>query len=501
MDFSEPKKPRLSADLLQQVSHYIAAELGLALPVERWPELERALAAAAPLFECADAETCAWRLLSTPPSRQAVETLARHLTVGETFFFREAQVFDLLEHEILPPLLAARRAQDKRLRLWSAGCASGEEIYSLAMLLDWLLPDYDEWQITLLATDINPAALEKAAAGIYRDWSFRALPAYLRQRYFTPLDEGRYLLAERLRRRVSFNYLNLSENTYPALLSNTQAMDVIFCRNVLMYFTPERAQQAVQQLSQCLLDQGWLVVSQTEVSHFPSASLEAVNFKDAILYRKPSLWASGASHPWETLAGVGLKPTEITWPGGWPLEGPSADWTTPAATAPAPQPVAQEAAAQPTAAASEQLSPAAIAEHAATHARVCANLGQLTEAVQWCEQALALEQLNPNYHYLSAIIAQERGQRADARIALRRALFLDQDFPVAHYVLGQLAQQDGAVTEAARHFTNVLRLLRNRPATELLREGEGLTVGALRELIQVARLATVAPPSAPSPEI
>lgn len=120
------------------------------------------------------------------------EDLVSRLTVGETYFFRNMAQFSALREQILPPLIQCRRDEGRRLlRIWSAGCASGEEPYSLAILLRELLPDIHDWSIAILATDINRNALAQAAAGVYKDRSFRTdTPTYIRARYFQPNRQG-----------------------------------------------------------------------------------------------------------------------------------------------------------------------------------------------------------------------------------------------------------------------------------------------------------------------
>src|SRR6185369_3291595 len=135
---------------------------------------------------------CIERLVSGQLDKEQLETLAGHLTIGETYFFREQSSFDILENSILPDLIASRRGRGQRLRIWSAGCSTGEEAYSLAILLSRLIPDQREWQITILATDINSSALGKAVQGVYSDWSFRGVPQWIRQRYFKKTHDGRY---------------------------------------------------------------------------------------------------------------------------------------------------------------------------------------------------------------------------------------------------------------------------------------------------------------------
>ncbi|HWQ35670.1 MAG TPA: CheR family methyltransferase [Blastocatellia bacterium] len=480
---------RLSAELLAEVSAFIAARMGLHFPPDRWRDLERALGEAAPALGCRDAETCAHRLMEAPLTREQVEILALHLTIGETYFFREPGTFEALEHHILPPLIAQRRSEGKRLRIWSAACASGEEIYSIAMLLDRLLPDLEDWNLTLLATDINPVSLKKAAEGIFRDWSFRRMSPDYREQYFRTVSGGREAIDERLRRLITFSYLNLAEPCYPSLLSNTNAMDVIFCRNVLMYFTPELAARTLENLHHCLLEGGWLAVSQTEVALPRTGQFEAVSLSGAVLYRKVSAWQAASAQT------IPFQPEPVTpEPFAAELHTPDAmDVSTPAPM-PAPDeapgsgdepqalpPQAESAADRRLKRASERPDDAA---PVALRAQTLAGQGQLEAAAACCERAIALDRLNPKYYYLSAVIAQERGLAEQARQSLRRVLFLAPDFALAHFALGNLAAREGRRAEADRHFANVQRLLAARALGEPLPEGEGLTVGSLLAMIR-----------------
>src|SRR5690606_35039610 len=117
--------------------------------------------------------SCVGELLSAPVERRHLEALAAHVTIGETYFFREPRTLDAFETGLLLPLIEERRRTGRHLRIWSAGCATGEEPYSIAMLLSRLIPDLEAWQITILATDINSRFLAKAERGAYGKWSFR----------------------------------------------------------------------------------------------------------------------------------------------------------------------------------------------------------------------------------------------------------------------------------------------------------------------------------------
>src|SRR5712692_877475 len=276
----------ISAVLLFRFSEVVAAQMGLHFPREHWSDLERGIRSAAPEFDFKDAESCLQWLLSSPLAKSQIEILAKHLTIGETYFFREQKSFEILEEHLLPELIRTRRGNEQRLRIWSAGCCSGEEPYSIAISLSKVIPDLRDWNISILGTDLNPRCLQKAAEGVYSEWSFRGAPQWAKERYFRNIKDGRSSLLPSIKKMVSFAYLNLAEDACPSLLNNTNAMDVIFCRNVLMYFHPEKAKKVIQNLHRSLVDGGWLLVSPSETSHVLFSQFVTVNFPGAPLYKK-----------------------------------------------------------------------------------------------------------------------------------------------------------------------------------------------------------------------
>jgi chemotaxis protein methyltransferase CheR len=183
-------------------------------------------------------------LLTELEASSELSALARELTVGETYFFRHVQQFNAFREVALPERLSARAAS-RTLRVVSAGCASGEEPYSLAILLRerGLEPGYEA---TVLGLDLNPDALAKARSGLYSPWSLRETPPALQRRWFQA--EGRdFRLVRPLRESVRFEQHNLVVDS-PFLLAPS-SVDVVFCRNVLMYFTPEQAAGVVERLA------------------------------------------------------------------------------------------------------------------------------------------------------------------------------------------------------------------------------------------------------------
>jgi chemotaxis protein methyltransferase CheR len=493
----------LSEVVLSRLSEFVAANLGLHFPRDRWGDLQRGLVAASRQLDFRDAGSCLDWLTTSPLTRKQIEVLASHLTVGETYFFRDRKTFQLLEEQILPPLIQARRDANRRLRIWSAGCATGEEAYSVAILLGRLLPDLASWHVTILATDINPQSLEKARAGIYGPWSFRDGADSILKTHFDSLPGRRFRIAPEVRRLVEFEYLNLAEDAYPSLLTNTNAMDVILCRNVLMYFSFQQARRTVERLHQSLVDDGWLLVSPSEASHLLFSQFSTVAFPDAILYRK----AAGSTSPviWTPHEEPQVpQPLPFTYE---PVPPPEAS-TLPAEEAAGPLPANsveerqqsadsggfQEALALCARGRYEEAAEALLAlleEHPADAeamvllARACANQGRLEEARTWCERAIRTDKLRATFHYLRAMILQEQGDEARATEALRHALYLDPDFILAHVALGNLRRRQGRPRDSRKHFQNALGLLRARPAEELVAESEGMTSGRMVEIIQL----------------
>ena len=500
-----------AAPLWERLSHFIAQSTGLHFPPERIADLQRGLDAAAEEFGFADRARCAEWVLSGALTRPQLHALASHLTVGETYFFRERKTFEALASVILPQLISRRRGREQRLRLWSAACCTGEEAYTLAIVLQQLLPDWKEWNVTILATDINERFLHKAVTGTYGEWSFRDCAPGFRERYFTRTPDGRYQVAAPVRHWVTFAQLNLAEDRFPSLSTDTNAMDVILCRNLLLYFTPTHARKLVDQLCNALVEQGWLAVSPSECSQALFSRFVAVNFPGAILYRKDgdaersslafpsSSWQPAATFepftsPEEPIAAVTADPLRPESLPATPSEESSGSGP-PSALAAAEYAFSQghydaavDALLPVFANAASDYSPRRLpAEDEprafAVIARAYANQGKLTEALSWTARWIEASKVEPAAYYLHALILQEKGERNAARQALQSAVYLQPDFALAHFALGTLARAEGHAAQASKHFANALRSLRHRSPDEPLPDSDGLTVGRLVQTI------------------
>ncbi|MBI5590734.1 MAG: chemotaxis protein CheR [Deltaproteobacteria bacterium] len=469
----------ISEPYLSRLSDFIALYLGLHFPQKRWQDLDRAMSAAAVKLGFDNAAACARWLLSSPPSRRHIEVLASCLTVGESYFFREMKGFEAFLKHILPDLIASRSKTTRRIRIWSAGCATGEEPYTIAMLLDQKLPSLCDWDINILATDINPFFLKKAKEGLYSEWSFRGTRSDIKERYFIQSGDRLFRVAGNIKKMVTFDYFNLVEDPSPLISADIGTMDVIFCRNVLMYFDTTGAGKTARRFYHALTDGGWLIVSPAEASQALFSEYATENFPGAILFRKPATDAAERKRGHGTEYGIkdtsrGMKtanvemgevPASIPFPGTSPThasasseqEPPPQSEETENRTSGPPAPgsdlyaeasellekgLNREAAAKALALLHQGQSDA---QGMALLARAYANGGEAEKALEWCRRAVAAERLNAVHYYLLATIAQEMDQTEAAAKALRQALYLDQDLVPAHIALGVISRKTGSV--------------------------------------------------------
>jgi chemotaxis protein methyltransferase CheR len=497
-----PDIPGLNTLTYERFRTLIVERSGLHFPDKRRQDLERGLAQALARSGCANAEAYYQLLAGKPTDGPEWESLIGQVTIGETYFFRDRGQIEALRQHILPDLIAQKRALTRQLRIWSAGCASGEEPYSIAMLLRELLPDLATWSITLLATDINQEALEKARAGRYGDWSFREEGwERMRERYFTHHGKE-WQLAQEVRDMVTFAYLNLGEDPYPSMANNTVAFDVILCRNVTIYFAPDRVRHVVDRMYEALAEGGWLVVGHSEPSPVTYTRFEAQSFPGTILYQKTG---RPPRFDMSWLASVERTPEAarpVTTPAA-PFRLPKAE-AVPAAPAPAPAPVRAPVPAAPppppaspladvmtllaqgrTDEALEQLHRVLDRDPKCAPAyfmvgKMRANAGLWEEARRWFEQALGLDPLLTEAHFLLSLVHSQEGNLEAALAAMKRVVYLDRNTILGHFCLANLYQEAGNRPRARKSLENTAVLLAGVPEDTVIPWSDGMTAGRLR---------------------
>ena len=483
---------------LEVVVRFVARHAGLAV-ANRREGLEFSIRRAMARAGVTDPATYLGVLAGDP---DALDDLLGELTIGETYFFREPGQFEFIRRAVLPDF----RRTGKRLRAWSAGCATGEEAYSLAMLFvhEGLGDKFD-----LLATDLCRAALDRARRGVYRPWSLRGAAAALAQPYLEPVGAS-FRVVEAVRRAVVFRPLNLALDTYPSADTGTCALDLILCRNVLIYLDAETVRRVAGRLFEALTAGGWLITASSDPPLADLAPFEVVTTPDGFSYRR----RPGAAVPERAgqiePAAAPVAPAPAP---AWPADDPLVAETAPASDAGASTAVTGAALTAPRAAGPELLAEARAAlawgEYtraleltdgagedpalAAVHVRALANLD--TQEAEWaCAAAVVRHALSAELAYLHALLLLDLGRDAEAAQALRRVLYLDGALAVAQFTLGSVLERLGDTAGARRAYRNAFDLCGGRPPDEPLPLGEGGQAGHLAEAA-AARLALLDEPS------
>jgi chemotaxis protein methyltransferase CheR len=363
---------------------------------------------------CAEYLEC----LYAPNGATELQILIAELTVGETYFFRHSAQFDSLRERIIPALIRAN-ASTRRLRIWSAGCASGAEVYSLSIMLHLEFGhQLSGWEVTLLGTDINARTLGRAQTGHFTAWELRGRPERTRESCFTRQHEW-FVLMPTYCKTVRFFVHNLATQRFPSLLDGICEFDLILCRNVLIYFGQDLVDRLADQFFESLRPGGYLMLGATE------SALEVFRGKGKLVDPVASIFqsvdsssTSGSQAPHGSGELGPWTPPEI------PAELSSGEWQDPL-----------------------------------VRLAVLIREGRWSEAQQAYPELQPTYRLNPYVYIYGALIAfNYEGDREKSGEYLRQAIYLDRNQAVAHYLRGhlQLAARDDR--GARKSFKTVIRL-------------------------------------------
>ncbi|SEK94517.1 chemotaxis protein methyltransferase CheR [Roseateles sp. YR242] len=395
-------------------------------------------------------------------SQADLDALAAELTVGETYFFRHSEQFDALRTVVLPTWLR-RHPAPRRLRVLCAGCASGEEPYTLAMTLQRSVLGAGGVDWDIVAFDVNAAAIRRATAARYNEWSLRATSATWRDLWFQR-DETGWTPLPSLRRRVRFEQRQIA--TPDAAFWAPDSFDVIFCRNMLMYLDGPSLRRAVQHLATALAPGGALFLGHAETLHSLTDRLELRQAAGCFFYQ-PRVQADEASN----------------WP--FPTLMSSAD----AAPGAAPLPAAGQAPALASATSRHSSRAGADERHAPPsmldEALLLVEAGQLDDGLRACARLMSTApsaDLQAEALFIQALALEERGELPAAEWHHQRAAAKDLAFAMPHLRLGLLARRRGEPVAARRELRRALELLDGESTDRLRRFGGGFERDALRQL-------------------
>jgi chemotaxis protein methyltransferase CheR len=459
---------------VRRLGEIVEAELGLRLE----PKVAEAV-----LARHSELELIA-RLEKDP---SAVKSLADELTIGETYFYRHVEQLAAFREVALVDRLAASAC----VRVLSAGCSSGEEPYSLAMIAHDDVADAAS-RVAIEAIDVNAIAIEKARKARYTRWSLRSVPPDVERRWFS--REGSvFCVAPKIRHAVAFRRASLMD---PATLAGAR-YDIVFCRNVLMYFGAEAMRATIERIAEALGPGGFLFLGHAEILRDVPASLALCESHGTFYYRKGERIVVAAS----SSPGVNAP---------WfdQIHAASARVRTLAETAtPEPASVARRDADAAIASAREAIAHTDFAgvlavlaelpmlgEVALLRAIALTEQGDVVRAGEACDSLLAFPQYAANAHYLSAVASESTGDLAAAARHAKRATELDPSLGMAHLRLGLLARRIGDAVAARRELARAIDAIDAEPAERLALHAGGLGRDALLRLCRSELAATEGEP-------
>jgi len=458
--------------------HLMLERLGLECPESRQADFRNAMAQVMHALEVSHFETLLDRLEEQDLESPAWHLLREQLTIGETYFFRDPAQLAVIRDAVLRPLADAGRP--RRVRLWSAGCATGEEAFTLAILARETLPEELGWSVDILGTDLDPSALHRARAAWFRDWSFRGVDPALRDRWFPP-SRGGWAPRPELRSLVRFVPHNLAGEGFEALAEG-QGFDLILCRNVLIYIHEATRRAIVDRFLKALQPTGALVMGHNELEPAEARSLHVEHLKDSRIIR-PGTRPEPPPARMEVPAAVLSRPARV--------DAPAAILPRPARAA--ARPTAPPARATPLEDARRAL---AGGEHAlaldltrgargadAIHvaASALANLGRGQEALARVEEGLIRHPMEARLHYLHSLLASELGRDGEAQRALDRTIYLAPGHVAALMDRARAYAGQGRFREAAGDLTHALGSLAGKDPAEAVDGLEPHRVGDVRD--------------------
>lgn len=478
-----------AAATLKRARELLAEHAGFALDERKDDALLGALEALAARLGLPDAASALDDCERSPRPGGPLDALVRALLVRETHVFRTREHFDALERIVLPSILE-QRAGTRRVRAWSAGCATGEEAFSVAFALGDAAAaagaDLSAWDVVLLGSDVDPDSLELARRAEYRDYSFRGVTRLERARFFERVGEA-WRVRDPWRGMVTFRRHDLVREPPPATMHEA---DLVLCRNVLMYFTPEAARRVLLSLVSTLAPGGWLLVGAAEHALVQDLPLELHAMPDALAYRRPGAAALRDQAAF-TLLPLGMLPMPDSSPG---LAVEPEYLATDPHDAPPPLDAARAALVAGDRHQAVELAVAALeaepedADACLFLGRLAADAGHAREAEAWLRKARQLRPDDAEAAYLLALLALEAGDARGAASLARQAAADRPDFVMALQLLARALRESGDEAGAAAALASALRALASFEDDALVPHAHDLPAAHLRSaLLALAR--------------
>lgn len=470
-------KMTFSEELKKRFKDFITQRSGLYFKDHDLKGLEEAVALR--MKACSLDSTPAYYdyLTASEKTEDEFRELLNILTINHTYFFRNEPHFKALKETVLSEIIQKKRKDQQMgtidkptIRIWSTGCSTGEEPYSIAMVLRDVIKDLDEWDIEIFATDASINALQKAREGIYGKNSMRLIDNEHRDKYFRQKVDSRhnvkYAISDVIKKMVNFSFFNLMDDVFPF------GFDIILCRNIVIYFEFETTLKVMNKIYSSLNDNGYLFIGYSENLQFMPRQFKMHTSNDAIFYRKVIPKASplvAAPEPAKEVVEQALE--EIS------KAEVEAERVIEAEYNVASSGKIKSLLIKITKFLHLKEYDRALALIEEAHkidknavepyyleAEIYANQGRFSRAKQRLSFILSLNTLFAPAHYLLGYIHAEEKDLEEAKKSLKRALYVDKDFSPAHLYLAHLYKIENRLSDAMREYKNTLKsLLRSAP--------------------------------------
>lgn len=459
----------------------LATVAGLAFDDARRDSLAYSLAER--LRDCGLSDVSSYldRVDADPDERQR---LLDEVTIQETHFFRNPPQVRALRTHVLPELLRHADAHGRRLRVWSAGCSTGEEPYSTAMMLRELLPSMAGWDVKVVATDVSERALAAARSGRYGARSVQMATPEEMARFFVAHPDGTHEVRQEVRELVEFRHHNLVTESVP--FAPDEQVDLVLCRNVTIYFSRDTTRALMSRLHTALRDGGYLFLGHSETLWQVSESFRLVALgsgdSSAFVYRRlddPAAADRRAVLPDRRTEDEGPPPPLDERRHGPRRSAIREALTKPRARVPASREALAAAEARPATAV-----PAGTPAEIATAVRAALAAGRYAEASDLAAALVAADPMRLEGHYLRGLSLVNQGRDVEALVDLRKAVYLDASSGLAHFLLAGVLARLGDAAAAAREYRAAADTLGRQPGDATAPELGGRSVEDLVALCE-----------------
>ncbi len=432
-----------------------------------------------------------------PRGEEEFKEILNLITVCETYFFRDAKHFYTLRKHLLPEIIKRKQAQGSNgIRIWSAGCSTGEEPYSIAITLLEILPSLQPalmWDIEIFASDVSTKALKVAQEGVYSKWSLRSTDRSYIEKYFIQNDK-KFILKDEIKKAVNFEYFNLIREPFP-LSKMGDYWDIIFCRNVTIYFKHESTKRVISNFYNSLQKGGYLFIGASESLYHISNEFELVEIEGNFMYQKPAIKIAGETKREKiTIEKITEPSPKIR------REDTLLKKDIKAIKAQAKKPVIDEKIGELYKTAqyyfeADMFEKALFElmkiiectdEHPETYlmlADIYANKEQFNEAERECRKALELDSLLSPAHFLLGIILNKKGETEEAITEFKKTIYLDPNFPLAHFNLANIYSINKEYHKAIVEYKATIEVL-NKDKGTLPKIGGGFSKEILIQTCQ-----------------